>query len=129
MVDQARVTVPEAALEPLIQSAPVPAGVSLSASLEPDRIVVSIRASLLRFRVGFRPTVEGGRLVLTPAGGVPGVVLGLAAGFVSGLPGVALASDGRVTVDPRPLVPEGIELPIGITAVDVTPDRITFVVG
>jgi hypothetical protein len=128
-VRHAQVTVPASAVDLIVRSAPLPNGLQVSASLKAERLEVAVRASLLRVRIAFRPAVDRGYLVLTPSGGVPGLLLGLAANMVSGRPGITMSSDGQIRVDPRAVVPEGVTLPTGFTTVDVSQDRIVLTVG
>ena len=129
IIRHARIIVPAATIAMILNDAPLPGGLHVSATLEPGRILIAVRASLLRVRIGFRPTIRDGNLVLTPAGGIPGLLLGLGANLVSGRPGVSMSGDGQIVVDPHVLAPDGVTLPNGISSVTVDPDRMVLTVS
>lgn len=128
-VRHAEIIIPEAAFQELVAAGAQRAGLNASGSLGRDEIAVSVNVALLRVRATFGATVDGGRLVLTPRGGLPGWLIGQAAALVNRTAGVTMSRDGRVTIDPIPLAPPGISLARGFTSVIITQEAITTTLG
>lgn len=124
-----QVVIPEAAVRELVSAATNRAGLKATGSLGDGQVELAVSVSLLRVRVAFGATVDAGRLILTPRGGLPGWLLGQAANVVSRTEGLTMYRDGRIAVDAAPLLPDGISLERGFTGVRVTPESIVATLG
>lgn len=128
-VEHVRVSVPATAFDRIIAAAAGRAGLNARGALGAARITVSVSVSLLKVSAIYAGSVDGGRLVMTPQGGLPGWLLGRAAAIINRTAGVSMASDGRVTVDPTPFLPDGVRLDGGFRSIDVSADRIELTLG
>lgn len=128
-IDHAGIIVPGPAFRRLVASAAGRAGVTASGSLADDLISVAVSVSLLRLTATFSATVADGLLVLEPRGGLPGWLLGRAAPLIGRTSGLTMGSTGRITVDPSALVPPGVSLRNGFTAVHVDRNQIRLTIG
>lgn len=129
VVTNVGVIIPTAAFRQLVGSAASRAGVTATGSLAHGQIGVSVSVSLLRLTVTFSPTISNGLLVLQPRSGVPGWLIGRAAPLIGRTEGLAMSSDGRITVDPTAFLPDSIRVRTGFRSFEVMPDRIELSLG
>ena len=129
VVHHARVTIPASALAALVSAAGTTAGIPVHGSLQRDRLRIQVAVSIVKLAVAFRASVDDGILVLTPADGVPGWLIGRAAPILRDMPGVEVSGSGTVTVDIRPMLPPGVLVPGGVRSLAISPDRIELVIG
>lgn len=129
-IEAAWVVVPQGAFRHLVETAARSKGVSVDAELTDRGFRVRLPMGPLRVTAEFVPKIASdSSLMLQPAGGIPGWMIGLGGRLAEGVPGIEIQSNGVILVDVRAVLPPTVRLLGRLTSLQPGATQLTLTIG